>query len=219
VIFARSRRIALRSQLFPASLQVSPIDAQLIRVNESAVSGPRRHPHPRQTLPRGSGLASKSSPASRDALPACRQLGYHLFLFTNQSGIARGLHTLDDVLRCNARMEELLGFPDRSSPTSASPPRAPTIRSCIASRRRGFINEKRRPSRPRSGAVLDGRRSRGRYIDAGLNARIPHPSPCARQIRRHRVGHARARTGSRCFTASANSSPRSKSANPSARSG
>ena len=45
------------------------------------------------------------------ALTRARQLGYHLFLFTNQSGIARGLHTLEDVLRCTARMEELLGLP------------------------------------------------------------------------------------------------------------
>jgi D-glycero-D-manno-heptose 1,7-bisphosphate phosphatase len=46
-----------------------------------------------------------------DALQRARSLGYRLFLFTNQSGIARGLHTLDDVLRCNTRMEELLGLP------------------------------------------------------------------------------------------------------------
>ena len=34
-----------------------------------------------------------------------------MFLFTNQSGIGRGLYTIDDVVRCNARMEELLGLP------------------------------------------------------------------------------------------------------------
>jgi D-glycero-D-manno-heptose 1,7-bisphosphate phosphatase len=50
-------------------------------------------------------------PGVPDALNRARSLGYHLFLFTNQAGIARGLHTLDDVLRCNARMEELLGLP------------------------------------------------------------------------------------------------------------
>lgn len=46
-----------------------------------------------------------------DALRQARALGYKLFLFTNQSGIGRGLHTLDDALRCNARMEELIGLP------------------------------------------------------------------------------------------------------------
>lgn len=45
------------------------------------------------------------------ALRNARVLGYKLFLFTNQSGIGRGLHTLDAALRCNARMEELLGLP------------------------------------------------------------------------------------------------------------
>lgn len=44
------------------------------------------------------------------ALQRARALGYALFLFTNQSGIARALYTLDDVHRCNARMEELLGL-------------------------------------------------------------------------------------------------------------
>jgi D-glycero-D-manno-heptose 1,7-bisphosphate phosphatase len=50
-------------------------------------------------------------PGVADALRRARSLGYQLFLFTNQSGIARGLHTLDDVLRCNTRMEELLELP------------------------------------------------------------------------------------------------------------
>lgn len=50
-------------------------------------------------------------PGVADALRRARALGYQLFLFTNQSGIARGYYTLDDVLRCNARMDELLGLP------------------------------------------------------------------------------------------------------------
>lgn len=50
-------------------------------------------------------------PGVSAALRRARSLGYQLFLFTNQSGVARGLHTLDDVHRCNRRMEELLGLP------------------------------------------------------------------------------------------------------------
>jgi D-glycero-D-manno-heptose 1,7-bisphosphate phosphatase len=50
-------------------------------------------------------------PGVATALARARELGYRLFLFTNQSGIARGLHTLEDTLRCNTRMEELLGLP------------------------------------------------------------------------------------------------------------
>jgi D-glycero-D-manno-heptose 1,7-bisphosphate phosphatase len=50
-------------------------------------------------------------PGVSEALRRARSLGYKLFLFTNQSGVARGMYTLDDVDRCNRRMEELLGLP------------------------------------------------------------------------------------------------------------
>jgi len=50
-------------------------------------------------------------PGTAAALRRARELGYHLFLFTNQSGIGRGLHTLEHTLRVNARMEELIGLP------------------------------------------------------------------------------------------------------------
>jgi len=49
-------------------------------------------------------------PGAAAGLRRARSLGYKLFLLTNQSGIGRGLHTLDDTLRVNARMEELLGL-------------------------------------------------------------------------------------------------------------
>jgi D-glycero-D-manno-heptose 1,7-bisphosphate phosphatase len=45
------------------------------------------------------------------ALGRARALGYKLFLFTNQSGIGRGLHTLEDTQRVNTRMAELIGLP------------------------------------------------------------------------------------------------------------
>jgi D-glycero-D-manno-heptose 1,7-bisphosphate phosphatase len=50
-------------------------------------------------------------PGVTDALRRARALGFLLFLHSNQSGIARRLLTMDDVLRCNDRMEELLGLP------------------------------------------------------------------------------------------------------------
>lgn len=50
-------------------------------------------------------------PGAAESLRRARALGLRLFLHTNQSGIGRGFFTLDDVLRCNDRMEELLGLP------------------------------------------------------------------------------------------------------------
>jgi len=50
-------------------------------------------------------------PGATEGLRRARALGYRLFLFTNQSGIGRGLHTIADTHRVNARMEELLGLP------------------------------------------------------------------------------------------------------------
>ena len=46
-----------------------------------------------------------------DGLRRARSLGFKLFLFTNQSGIGRGLHTIEDTRRVNARMEEMLDLP------------------------------------------------------------------------------------------------------------
>lgn len=50
-------------------------------------------------------------PGVAAALARARSLGYKLFILTNQSGIGRGMYTLDDVHRCNERMDELLGLP------------------------------------------------------------------------------------------------------------
>jgi D-glycero-D-manno-heptose 1,7-bisphosphate phosphatase len=50
-------------------------------------------------------------PGTAAALRRARALGYQLFLFTNQSGIGRGYHTIEDTHRVNARLEEMLGLP------------------------------------------------------------------------------------------------------------
>lgn len=47
-------------------------------------------------------------PGAETFIKELKQQDYHLFLFTNQSGINRGYFTLKDVLACNARMLELL---------------------------------------------------------------------------------------------------------------
>src|SRR4051812_49435363 len=49
-------------------------------------------------------------PGVAEGLQRARALGYKFFLFTNQSGIARGFHTLADTLSVNARMEEIVGL-------------------------------------------------------------------------------------------------------------
>ena len=50
-------------------------------------------------------------PGAAEGLGRARALGFKLFLFTNQSGIGRGLHTIEDTNRVNARMEGMLGLP------------------------------------------------------------------------------------------------------------
>jgi D-glycero-D-manno-heptose 1,7-bisphosphate phosphatase len=50
-------------------------------------------------------------PGVIDGLTLARSRGYSLFLFTNQSGIGRGYHTIEDTHRVNARLEEMLQLP------------------------------------------------------------------------------------------------------------
>jgi D-glycero-D-manno-heptose 1,7-bisphosphate phosphatase len=50
-------------------------------------------------------------PGAAESLRRARELGFGLFLFTNQSGIGRGMYSAEDAARVNARMEELLGLP------------------------------------------------------------------------------------------------------------
>jgi D-glycero-D-manno-heptose 1,7-bisphosphate phosphatase len=60
-----------------------------------------------------------------DALRRARALGYRLVLFTNQSGIGRGYHTMDDTHRVNARLEALLGLPGPAFDGICIAPEAP----------------------------------------------------------------------------------------------
>lgn len=49
-------------------------------------------------------------PGVAETLRDLRAAGVRLFLFSNQSGPARGLCTFDDVLACNERMCQLIGL-------------------------------------------------------------------------------------------------------------
>ena len=88
-----------------------------------------------------------------DGLRLARSLGYLFFLFTNQSGIGRGLHTREDTLRVNARMEELVGLP---GPLFAA--------TCIA------------PERPDQPAVY--RKPSPRFILETITAQALDPARC-----------------------------------------
>ncbi len=50
-------------------------------------------------------------PGVRETLQQFAARGCRLFLFTNQSGVGRGMFSLEAVHRCNQRMLELLGLP------------------------------------------------------------------------------------------------------------
>ena len=43
-------------------------------------------------------------PGVREALIRALEIGFRLFLHTNQSGIGRGWYSMEDVLLCNERM-------------------------------------------------------------------------------------------------------------------
>ncbi|HQU08353.1 MAG: hypothetical protein B7X06_00700 [Verrucomicrobia bacterium 21-51-4] len=64
----------------------------------------------------------KLCPGAREALERALQLGFKLFLFTNQSGIGRGMYTLEDAQACNAQMLKLLNLgPDVFTDTCIAP--------------------------------------------------------------------------------------------------
>jgi len=46
-----------------------------------------------------------------EALSRAKNMGFHLFLFTNQSGVGRKYFTMDDVMKVNERMIDLLALP------------------------------------------------------------------------------------------------------------
>ena len=116
-------------------------------------------------------------PGVADGLRHARALGYKLFLFTNQSGIGRGLHSLEDALAVNARMEALLGLPRPLftdiciAPESAEQPslyRKPSPRFIVESIARHALD-------PSQCWMVGDRES---DIAAGLNAKITAVAVC-----------------------------------------
>lgn len=64
-------------------------------------------------------------PGAGEALRVAAELGFKLFLFTNQSGIGRGYYTVEDAVRCNQRMEELMALPPPGFTDICIAPEAP----------------------------------------------------------------------------------------------
>ena len=116
-------------------------------------------------------------PGTTAAIRRARALGYKLFLFTNQSGIGRGYHTLEDTHRVNARMEEMLGLPRPLftdiciAPESSDQPslyRKPSPRFIVESIARHGLD-------PANCWMVGDRES---DIQAGLNAKISSVAVC-----------------------------------------
>ena len=80
-------------------------------------------------------------PGVAAALRRAQALGYLLFLFTNQSGIGRGLHTLDDARRVNERMEKMLLLPRPIFAEICIAPEAPDQPSLYRKPSPRFIHE------------------------------------------------------------------------------
>ena len=69
-------------------------------------------------------------PAVGEALAQVLELGYQLFLFSNQSGVGRGYFSIEAVHACNQRMVELMGFtttPFTETCLAIEPPEAPAV--------------------------------------------------------------------------------------------
>ena len=116
-------------------------------------------------------------PGAAEALRRARELGYKLFLFTNQSGIGRGYFTLADAIACNQRMLEMLNLGDDLfsdiciAPESAGQPslyRKPSPRFILESIARHSLD-------PAHCWMIGDRES---DLEAGLNAGIHVAAVC-----------------------------------------
>lgn len=116
-------------------------------------------------------------PGAAPALRRARELGYLLFLFTNQSGIGRGYHTIDDTHRCNARMLDLVGLGDQLFAATCIAPEAPDQPSLYRKPSPRFINEMvERHALDRAQCWMVGDRESD--LEAGLAAGIRAAAVC-----------------------------------------
>ena len=80
-------------------------------------------------------------PGTREALAYAVRQGIKLFLFTNQSGVGRGLFGLDDVQAVNRHMLELIGLGADLFTATCIAPEAPDEPSAYRKPSPAFIQE------------------------------------------------------------------------------
>lgn len=117
-------------------------------------------------------------PGVTEALQQARDLGYLLFLFTNQSGIGRGYHTLEQAQACNQRMLDLLDLGNdlftaiciaAEAPDQPSDYRKPSPRFILEMRAKHALD-------PQQCWMVGDRES---DLEAGLNANIHAAAVCS----------------------------------------
>jgi len=120
-------------------------------------------------------------PGVAGALARARSLGYRLFIHTNQSGIGRGMYTVDDVHRCNVRMDELLGLPSPIFDDICIAPEGPEQPTLYRKPSPRFILEtiERYQLDPRHCWMVGDRTS---DVETGLNAKINAVAVCTGKL-------------------------------------
>jgi D-glycero-D-manno-heptose 1,7-bisphosphate phosphatase len=120
-------------------------------------------------------------PGVPEGLKRARELGYKLFLFTNQSGIGRGYHTLEDAHRVNERMEEMIGLPRPLFDDIGIAPEAPDQPSLYRKPSPRFILEMiaKHGLDPKESIMVGDRES---DIEAGVNAGIAGAAICTGKV-------------------------------------
>ena len=110
-------------------------------------------------------------PQTSEALQLLRAAGYQLFLFTNQSGVGRGMFPIESVYACNDRMMELLGLGQNLFREICIAPESPDQPVVYRKPSPRFLNEsiaKHQLERDACWMVGD----KAIDAEAGLNARI-----------------------------------------------
>lgn len=120
-------------------------------------------------------------PGVVEALAEARRKGYLLFLFTNQSGIGRGYHSLADAEAVNARMEKMIGLGAPLFVETCIAPEAPDQPSIYRKPSPRFLTEAiaRHGLDPSHCWMIGDKES---DIDSGLNAGIRIAAVCTGKL-------------------------------------